>query len=282
MLHWCADNLKTLPRVRHAFMGRQGGTSPAPWNSLNVSYTVGDVASRVDENRTRALRAFAAEAEGPLLPEPSMRLETSRQSTGMDTTGDAVPPLYTAKQVHGTRLLVIEPGMDLSRARGQAADAVATREKGVFVGVQTADCGPILLAASDGSVVCAVHAGWRGAAAGIVRQTVRQLCEQFGMEPGELVAAVGPCIGPEAFEVRQDVLDAFAGRHYDCFKRQGSEHWLFDLPRWLGLALSDCGVRRVETLDVCTYSNPDMCFSYRRAKHKGRPSGCQLSLIGIR
>ncbi|MEM7495905.1 MAG: polyphenol oxidase family protein [Myxococcota bacterium] len=269
-----------MPRVRHAFMGRQGGTSPAPWNSLNVSYTVGDVASRVDENRARALHAFAARAEGPLFPEPLIRLETSREATDMGTREDEIP-LYTAKQVHGTGLLVIESGMDPNSVRGREADAVATRARGVFVGVQTADCGPVLLAASDGSVVCAVHAGWRGAAAGIVQQTVRRLCERFEIEPGKLVAAVGPCIGPEAFEVRQDVLDAFAGQHRDCFARQGFEHWLFNLPRWLALTLNACGVTRVETLDVCTYGNPDMCFSYRRARHKGRSTGCQLSVIGI-
>ena len=219
---------------------------------------------------------------------PSQERLASRGFAGLETCKKVVkcgkqrhPALYMVRQVHGTRLFSVEPGMDPIWVQEQEADAIATCKRGVFVGVQTADCGPILLAASDGSMVCAVHAGWRGSAAGIVQQTVQRLCEQFGMDPCNLVAAVGPCIGPQVFEVRQNVLDAFAGQHHDCFARQATEHWLFNLPRWLALTLNACGVSHVETLDICTYNNPKTCFSYRRAKHKGKTSGRQLSFIGI-
>lgn len=231
-------------------MTRQGGTSPPPWNSLNVSYHVGDVVARVDENRARICMQWG------------------------------FPPevLYVPKQVHKTGLLRVDKGMGSVQARQQQADALYTCEPGVLLGVSTADCVPILLACHDARAVCAIHAGWRGTALGIIPHVLRQLQQDLQAPPAQWLAAVGPCIGADAFTVGADVFAAFTA-HRDCFMQQSVKTWTFDLARALSQQLRECGVKQVEVLDLCTFSHSHDFFSHRAVS--GRTSGRQLSFIGI-
>jgi YfiH family protein len=183
------------------------------------------------------------------------------------------PDLLRPRQVHGTRVV------DAAACRAEPApeaDAVVSREPGVLVGVVTADCVPILLAARDGRAVAAVHAGWRGLAAGVVAQGVDALRRELGREgeaqgaTGEIVAAVGPRIGPCCYEVDAPVLDALAARFGDlgdAARPVRPGHALLDLG---ALALRDLvtqglSPRHVGALsDACTRCDAQRFHSYRR------------------
>ena len=244
-----------VPQVVHAFFGRVGGVSPAPWDTLNVSFRVGDDGARVAENRRRICAVVGAPPQA----------------------------LFTANQVHGTRTLEITDDTTPAEAFDTDADVLVTRRPGALLGVQTADCIPLLVTTDDGTAVAAAHIGWRGAADGVVDAAVGALA-MLGARPGRMVAAIGPCIGPHAFEVRRDVLGRFgidpAGSH-PCAERADAEHWRFDLARWTRRALRRRGVARVGVSGQCTHGGADTWFSYRRDNRPSRRTGGQLTVIGI-
>jgi YfiH family protein len=224
------------PQVHAAFTLRSGGVSAAPFDSLNVGTHVGDEAAAVAENR-RCLRTQLR------LPEEPAWME----------------------QVHGIEVL----DLDVPRsAAGVAADAAITRRAGPVCAVQVADCLPVLLAARDGSAVAAAHAGWRGLAAGVLEATVRRLA----VEPGGLIAWLGPAIGQAHFEVGEEVRRAFLAHDAgaaSAFAANSRGRWQGDLA---GLAR-----RRLAALGVadfggywCTYSDASRFFSYRRDGRCGR------------
>lgn len=180
------------------------------------------------------------------------------------------PDLLRPRQVHGTRVV------DAAACRAEPApeaDAVVSREPGVPVGVVTADCVPILLAARDGRAVAAVHAGWRGLAAGVVAQGVdalRRAGEGQGALPAEIVAAVGPRIGPCCYEVDAPVLDALAARFGDLGDaarpvRPGHAHLDLGALALRELVTQGLSPRHVGALsDVCTRCDARRFHSYRR------------------
>jgi len=237
--------------VIHGFSTRRGGVSTGVYAGLNLSNGWGDDGDAVSENRRR----FAA------------------------AVGYAPARLYTARQVHGTEVIDADdppaPGPD-GRPH---ADALLTRARAV--GVYTADCVPILLHAEG--AVCAVHAGWRGAAAGIVTRAAAALAAHAGAAPGALHAAIGPSIGPCCFEVGPEVVAAFAARHAEPLARPGkraSPH--LDLWRAVRLDLERAGVVSIDAAGgaaepPCTMCDSDRFYSFRR---DGR-GGQQLSVIAI-
>jgi len=183
---------------------------------------------------------------------------------GFGTRGDAPPPgLLRPRQVHGARVVQAQecaPGID--------ADAVVTRAAQP-IGVVTADCVPVLAATADGRAVAAIHAGWRGLAAGVIEATVAAL----ECEPGELVAWLGPSIGPAAFEVGGEVRDAFIARDAGsaiAFRPGREGRWLADLPALARRRLAGAGVGVVHGGELCTHSDPARFYSYRRDGATGR------------
>jgi YfiH family protein len=168
------------------------------------------------------------------------------------------------------------------------ADAAVTRARGIVLGVRTADCLPVLFADRAGTVVGAAHGGWRGLAAGVLEATVRAM----GVPPREVVAWLGPAIGPHKFEVGRDVVDAFCGMDSAaavCFAplRDGTrlaadreeekwlaadreEKWLADLYAFARHRLGREGVTAIAGGGYCTMSEADRFFSYRRDKDAGR------------
>lgn len=243
-----------LTGVRHAFSTREGGVSEGPWASLNLGRPVGDDGDRpeaVEENRRR----FAAAAGF----EPDHFAEVS--------------------QVHGTALVEVSGRWTRADAAVEA-DAVWTEQPGVAVAVRTADCAPVLLAAyrADRPVaVAAVHAGWRGACAGIVPAAVAALS---GCGPAEhMRAAIGPTIGPDRFEVGEEVVEAAAkalGRPPKTTPGPRGRP-LLDLPHLVEQQLLDAGLPpdHVDVLGLCTFNDPRF-FSHRR--DAGR-TGRHLSVI---
>ncbi|MGA0610887.1 peptidoglycan editing factor PgeF [Caldimonas sp. KR1-144] len=215
---------------------RAGGVSRGPFESLNLGSAVGDDPQAVVENRRR----FAAALGGAAV---------------------------WLQQVHGTRVVPLTPA-DAS-APTHEADACVTSETGVACVIQVADCLPVLFAAPEGRAVAAAHAGWRGLAAGVLEATVAALCERSGAAPRDIEAWLGPCIGPNEFEVGADVLAGFgaeAARPHPRFAARAGQpgKWLADLPGLARDRLAALGLTRVSGGSWCTVGDPSRFFSFRR------------------
>jgi YfiH family protein len=176
-------------------------------------------------------------------------------------------------QVHGAGVAVLDAGtLAAARAAPPVADAAVTRERGVVCAVRTADCLPVLFADRAGTVAGAAHAGWRGLVAGVLEATVAALAA-LGAAPGDLVAWLGPAIGPAAFEVGDDVRDAFAAsdpQSIRCFAPAGEGKWLADLYALARRRLAGAGVREVSGGGLCTVADATRFYSHRRARDTAR------------
>lgn len=180
-----------------------------------------------------------------------------------------VPPVYL-HQVHGARVVEID-GRNRAAALDEPpeADAAVVRGTGAAIAVRAADCLPVLFADRGGTVAAAAHAGWRGLAEGVLDATVAAM----GAAPGELVAWIGPAIGPRAFEVGRDVFDAFVGQERSdaaCFVPQREDKWFADLPALARARLARLGVGRVAGGCWCTVHDPARFHSWRRDRSAGR------------
>lgn len=246
--------LKRIPGLVHGFCGRRGGVSSGPFASLNVSRRVGDDAGAVREN-WRRVQSLA-------------------------------PPgghFATMQQVHSTNVAVV--GNDAADA-GEA-DALVTAAAGVWLPVLTADCVPVFLVAPRTRVAAAVHAGWRGAAAGIVQRTLRLLGEAYGVVAGEVVAALGPAIDGCCYEVGSEVAEALAScanaaPAEDVWATAaGSGRARVDLRACLTGQLIGAGVSpgRVARVGPCTRCAAGEYFSHRAS---GGQTGRQVSFVGWR
>jgi YfiH family protein len=223
------------PRIVHAAQSlRTGGVSRQSYASLNVGAHVGDDPRAVEENRALLKRTLALPSE----------------------------PLWL-EQVHGTT--VVDADNDSSR-RG---DAAFTRRPGVVCAIQTADCLPVLLAHESGTHIAAAHAGWRGLSAGVLEATVRAMAA-----PGsELLAWLGPAIGPEFFAVGEEVRAAFVSHDAAAaaaFVPNARGRWQADLYCLARLRLNALGVDRVFGGGLCTYRDHTRFFSHRRDAGSGR------------
>ncbi len=173
-------------------------------------------------------------------------------------------------QVHGRDVVSVDAAnADALRASPPRADAAVTRAAGIALVVRTADCLPVLLADRAGTVVGVVHAGWRGLLAGVLEATIATMA----VPAGEIVAWIGPAIGPSAFEVGADVRDAFRADDAGStllFATLRAGKWLADLPGLAQRRLSAAGVAHVARDGGCTFTQPERFFSYRRDRHGGR------------
>ncbi len=228
---WPAPN-----RVRAYSTTRCGGVSMAPFKSLNLGDHVGDDPAAVAANRQHLCEALQL----PSKP-------------------------FWLRQVHGT---VVYQLTDMDEG-GIEADGSFTRQLNRVCVVMTADCLPLLLCDREGSVVAAVHAGWRGLYAGIIEQAVTQL----GVSPSRLMAWLGPAIGAQAFEVGSEVREAFLQHDVaanEAFIQKDSDHWLADLYLLARQRLRQSGVQAIYGGEFCTYYDPQKFFSYRRDVQTGR------------
>lgn len=248
-----ADCLAELAGVRHGFFTREGGVSEGLYASLNCGLGSRDDRARVEENRARAARLL----------------------------GTGGSRLLTCYQVHSADAVVaVEPW---GAAAMPKADALVTRVEGLAVGALAADCAPVLFCDPEARVVAAAHAGWKGALTGILEQTVRSM-EGLGARRRRIRAALGPCIGPDAYEVGPEFEARFlaaAPENARFFNRSGpAARPLFDLPAFALERLARLGLDTVESAHACTYADPNRFFSYRRTTHEGAPDyGRQVSAI---
>nr|WP_096031216.1 peptidoglycan editing factor PgeF [Caballeronia fortuita] len=247
------------PRVRAFVTTRAGGVSDAPYGGapgaggLNLGFSSGDAPEAVTENRRRALA-----------------LTGSRNAAWLE-------------QIHGTQVedahTIIER---LARGERTRADASATDRAGVVCVVMTADCLPVLLCDDEGRAVGAAHAGWRGLAGGIVEKTGERVANLAGVPSSKLNAFLGPAIGPQAFEVGEDVLDAFVAaaraQRRDAtaaaFAPLGGTpaKYLADIYALARLRLADLGIddSRIHGGTLCTVIEKERFYSYRRDRVTGR------------
>lgn len=184
------------------------------------------------------------------------------------------------EQVHGNRVLHITS----DTPNELPADGALATQPGVVCTVMVADCLPVLLSAPMGRGVCALHAGWRGLAGagemagrGILEEGVAALCEASSCDPSELRAWLGPCIGPDAFEVGGDVLLGFGvdpQEGHPRFKPSQAERWLADLPGLAADRLRQMGLVHLSGGAGCTVSQPARFFSFRRDRVTGRQAAC--------
>jgi YfiH family protein len=194
-------------------------------------------------------------------------------SRALGAVGIALPAA-TVRQVHGTRVVVAEPA-----AEPPEADGIATRERGVAVGVVTADCVPVLLLARATGTVAAVHAGWRGAAAGVLESALGRLRAAFGAAPSDVEVTLGPSIGPCCYRVGVEVQAAFTARTGTITAsawEPAGDRLVLDLRAAARLLLENAGVSSVVSVGPCTQCTPAFA-SYRR---DGADAGRQLSFIG--
>ena len=222
-------------RVRAVSTTRQGGGSAPPYDSLNLAEHVGDDPTCVAANRRRLMAAVGYPAEPAWL-----------------------------EQVHGTN--VIDAGTVFAP---MTADAAWTREPDRPCVVMTADCLPVLLCDHAGTVVAAAHTGWRGLAGGVIAATIAAM----NAPAAELLVWLGPAIGPDAFEVGEEVRAAFLGLsadNVDCFQPSPAGRWLADLYGLARRQLRALGVATIYGGDYCTFSQPERFFSYRRENPTGR------------
>lgn len=251
---WLIPDWPAPATVRALCTTRAGGVSLGPYASLNLGTHVGDTPEAVQQNRARLASRLGAK------------------------------PVFM-DQVHGTHMLALQP----DSADGHSADGAYTGDTGLACTVMVADCLPILLCDTHGRMVAAVHAGWRGLAGVDGTGVVEQICKQFRQfapvdqaQPAmKIIAWMGPCIGPTAFEVGDEVRAAFV-RHTaqaaDSFTPAGPGKWLADLAALARGRLQAQGVTQVYGNDSsptwCTVRNPSRFFSYRRDSVSGRMAAC--------
>ncbi|CNF05514.1 purine nucleoside phosphorylase YfiH [Yersinia nurmii] len=221
--------------VKSCSTTRSGGVSVPPYNSLNLGAHVGDNPADVEQNRQQLITQAA-------LPQAPQWLE----------------------QVHGTRVLRLtgEPAADIQ------ADAVYSNVPGQVCAVMTADCLPVLFCSLSGDEVAATHAGWRGLCAGVLEQTLAE----FSAKPSSIIAWLGPAIGPRQFEVGAEVKQAFVSADPQAalaFTPFGDKY-LADIYLLARQRLESAGIHAVYGGDLCTVSDEQQFFSYRREGITGR------------
>ena len=230
---------------------RVGGVSQAPFDGFNLGDHVQDDVHAVAQNRT-LLQAQLCGAR----------------------------PVFLS-QVHGVDVLQLS-GLT---PHGTKADACLTQEPHVACTIMVADCLPLLFTDDAGQVVAAAHAGWRGLAAGVIEQTVHAMCRTSAITPAQVRVWLGPCIGPNAFEVGDEVRDAFSAQEQAAgtapyFKPHPTHwgKWLADLAGLARLRLQSIGIHAVagndSTSDWCTVAQRSRLFSFRRDGVTGRFAVC--------
>ena len=241
--------------VPHGFFTRNGGVSTGPFASLNCSLSGQDARDNVLENRARVARALGAEPAA----------------------------LVGLTQVHGADTVTVTEAW--APGAGPRADAFVTNQPGIALGIVTADCAPVLFADRHAGVVGAAHAGWRGAVLGILESTLAAM-QALGARPADMVAAVGPCIGQNSYEVAADLRDAvLAHNPADArFFADGvrPERWQFDLAGYCAARLRQAGIGQVIVTGHDTLAEEDRFFSHRRRTlANAGPIGHQISVIRL-
>ena len=251
-LRYFAFSSFPVERVDQAVISRRGGVSPEPWHSLNVGGTVGDERSRVIENR---LRSFHAVRRNP-------------QS------------MFDVWQVHSADVVTANAPHYFSPPEFKA-DAIISNNPDVTLFMRFADCTPVLLFDPTNNAIGMAHAGWLGTVRRVASAMVKAMSAAYGTRPADLIAGIGPSIGPDHYEVGQDVVERVQQTfHQDSgtliIHREG--RMFFDLWQANKLDLEQAGVSNIENSGQCTACHTDDWFSHRGEKGKTGRFGAIMGL----
>jgi YfiH family protein len=241
--------------VIHAIFTRQGGLSPDPWASLNFGGTVGDETSRVRENRFRAFRALKRDPQS----------------------------MFDVWQVHSADVVIATAPHGAVPVELKA-DGMITDTPEVTLFMRFADCTPILLYDPLRPAVGIVHAGWLGTVRKAAAATVQAMQAAYGSSPADLLAAIGPAIGPDHYEVGPQVVEqvrcAFGSDSDLLLQQKNGPRPHFDLWAANRLVLEQAGVKNIEVAGLCTACNPQDWYSHREQKGKTGRFGALIALGG--
>ncbi|WDI30585.1 peptidoglycan editing factor PgeF [Hyphococcus flavus] len=240
--------------VAHAFFTRDGGVSNPPYDSLNTGPGSGDNQDDVAENRARCASVLGVRPDH----------------------------LLTSYQTHSPDVMVVDEPW---RNGAEKVDALVTKTPGVAIGVLAADCMPFLFADPQARIIGAAHAGWRGALAGVLENTVETMVE-LGAARENIGAAIGPCLRQPNFEVGLDLFEQFTSRYSEAERffapGKNDEKRQFDLVSFGLWRISTCGVTKTEDTNICTLGTPNRFFSYRAMRRDGLSDyGRNLSAIAL-
>lgn len=230
--------------IAHGFFTRRGGVSSGLYDSLNVGLGSDDDPAAIVENRALVVDALGSNAR-----------------------------LSTAYQVHSADVAYIDRPLP-EEGRPQV-DAMVTNKPNVPLGILTADCGPVLFSDETAGVIGAAHAGWGGAFKGVTDATIEAM-EQHGATRKNIVAAIGPCISLQSYEVGAEFYQRFVDDQSSNIRffqpSDRSDHYQFNLPAYIEARLHMAEVGKVEKLDMCTYLDEGRFYSFRRCTHRDEVS----------
>ncbi|ATG49318.1 polyphenol oxidase [Celeribacter ethanolicus] len=242
-----------LDGIRHGFFTRKGGASSGVFEGLNCGLGSTDQADIVKINRSRAAQALGLGPEA----------------------------LCAAHQVHSPDVARIDGPQDGTAPK---VDALVTDRPGLALVILTADCQPVLFADREAGVIGAAHAGWKGAIAGVLEETLDAM-EALGATRGNISAVIGPTISQRAYEVGPEFFEDFLAdtpENARFFANGEGDRYLFDLPAYGLHRLREAGVGHAEWTRHCTYSDPERFYSYRRSVHRKEADyGRLISLIRL-
>lgn len=238
--------------VIHGVISRRGGISPAPWDSLNVGGTVGDSQTRVQENRSRTFAAL----------------------------GRDLGSLFDVWQIHSADVVCADAPRDPDQELTQA-DIILTDRPDVTLFMRFADCVPIMLHDPRRNVIGIAHAGWLGTVRAVSKVAVNTMISRYGSDPADILAAIGPSIGPDHYQVGPDVTlqiqEAFGPEGADLIRTRRRRTYL-DLWAANALQLRSVGVEKIEISEICTACNLEDWYSHRAEKGKTGRFGALMAL----
>ncbi len=242
------DSLKT----KHAIFTRQGGASPEPWSSLNVGGTVGDDLARVRHNR----------------------------DLSFDALGRDPASVFDVWQVHSSDVVCAQAPRPVDEPYRQA-DIILTDRQDVTLFMRFADCVPILMHDPRRGIIALAHAGWMGTLGDVATTTVQAMCRNYGCQPADIIAGIGPSIGPDHYEIGADVILQVMQKFGDeselfLSSHHGKIHFnLWETNRYL---LERAGVGEIEVSGLCTACNTGDWFSHRAEKGRTGRFGALICL----
>ncbi len=250
--YWQSGLLLDKP-IKHAIFTRKGGVSTGQWAELNVGMTVGDDPKNVIENR-----------------------RTSFNAIGRD-----IKTMSDSWLIHGTEVVIYDYPRDPNSKLPPKADIIMTDNPEVTLFMRYADCVPIVFYDPSKRVVGLAHAGWKGTVKKVGEKAVESMQARYGSDPKDLIAVIGPSIGPDRYEVGPEVVDAVKtefGEHAESFLPEYNGRKHFDLWASNEWTLKEAGVGRIDVSRICSSENNDLWFSHRA---DGGKTGRFGALIGL-
>lgn len=248
----------TKTNLQHGFFTAVGGVSGGVYKSLNCGYGSEDNPRSIEENRRLVATAL----------------------------GLAPDELFGLKQCHSATAILLSDKNSALTDKRPFADAYVSTQPNAALAILTADCVPVLFADRSNWVIGAAHAGWRGATRGILKSTVKMMCDN-GANIAKIEAVIGPAIAKRSYQVGDDCRNAVIAMHPKAIQFFSPDQleirkYYFDLPAFVNWQLKRIGVQYVNDLAIDTYESENCLFSYRRATHKQlTDTGRQIAVVGL-